>query len=666
MTVLDFPISSARGISFPARLDAGPKIQLYADPDTLSLQPGDIISCSVTLTASDFLRGEYIDYYQSKGIYLLGYAQDELTLLHQGDPFSPQYFSQRVAKLLKEELVRLFPSDVSGFFTALVTGDKSTLPVGMYAAFQRAGLSHIIAVSGLHIGFLAGMLFFFLGRHTWKASLISILFMFFFAALAGNTPSALRAAYMSSLLMSAPLFGRESDKATTLSLVLLLSLLPCPYAAASVSLQLSFAAVAGIYLLDEELTSRWIKSLPKWDKPAGKFLRYFLSLLSCGTAVTLGALLFTLPLAAFHFHTVSIIGPVSNLFTLWAVSVSFLGGLVVALLGLISFPLASGLAWIMAWPARWILWVAKCISALPFSSISLLSGYLLLWFVIAYIIFLLWFLSRGRMRPVIPCSALILTLCAALVTYTWPTVTNALSVTALDVGQGAATLFFSKGHTILVDCGGNGADDPGDVAADYIQSLGSSHLDTLVLTHYHSDHACGVPELLSRLNVSTIILPDVTPEDPLRKEILSLAANYNCNVEMLVNDAHIEFGDASMEIYAPLGDGGANEEGLSVLCSAGDYDILVTGDMNDVVERRLIKYKSLPDIELLMVGHHGSKYATSEELLLALTPEHAVISSGYNHYGHPSLEALERLGAAGCAIYRTDLMGTITFTIKGD
>ena len=135
---------------------------------------------------------------------------------------------------------------------------------------------------------------------------------------------------------------------------------------------------------------------------------------------------------------------------------------------------------------------------------------------------------------------------------------------------------------------------------------------------------------------------------------------------MLTNDAHINFGAASMEIYAPLGDGGANEEGLSVLCSYDDYDFLLTGDMNDVIERRLVKYKNLPDIEFLFVGHHGSKNSTSEELLLAVTPEHAVISSGYNRYGHPTEEALERLGAAGCDIYRTDMMGTITFTIKED
>ena len=86
--------------------------------------------------------------------------------------------------------------------------------------------------------------------------------------------------------------------------------------------------------------------------------------------------------------------------------------------------------------------------------------------------------------------------------------------------------------------------------------------------------------------------------------------------------------------------------------------------MNQTVERRLVKYGSLPDIELLVAGHHGSKYAVSEELLLAVRPETAAISVGYNTYGHPAAETLERLGAAGCDIYRTDLMGTVIFTIE--
>ena len=173
-----------------------------------------------------------------------------------------------------------------------------------------------------------------------------------------------------------------------------------------------------------------------------------------------------------------------------------------------------------------------------------------------------------------------------------------------------------------------------------------------------------VSELLERLEVGLLVLPDVEEEDPLRREITALAEEKGIETLFLAEDADVTFGESALRIYAPLGSGGANEEGLSVLCTAGDFDGLITGDMNDTVEKRLIKYGSLPDLELLVAGHHGSKYATSEELLLATTPELAVISVGYNTYGHPAPETLERLAAAGCAIYRTDWSGTVTITAK--
>ena len=670
LMITDFPKATSRGATLSASLCEADrprfKIQLYADDEALALRPGDVVHAPIRLIGSDFLRGESVDYYQAKGIFLIGYAQGPLFLMRRPDTTPIRFFPQYAAQAIKHSIARIFPADLSGFLTALLTGDKGALSPGIYAAFQRSGLSHVIAVSGLHISFLAGLLAALFGKRSRLSALIGPPLMFFFAAMAGNTPSALRAAFMASLLLIAPLVGREPDKPTTLSVTLMVLLLPCPYAAASISLQLSFGAVAGIYLVSGTLSSRWLKSIPKWDTPCGKAAGRVLAFFIPCLAVTMGALLFTTPLAALYFHSVSLAGPVSNLLTLWAVSLSFAGGLISAVLGLFSVPLGTIPAWLTAWPARWIMFAAKEIARLPFASLSLLSGYTVLWFVIAYIILLLWLVGYRQIRPSIPLSALISTLCVCLIVSTWTVRTGVLTATVLDVGQGSSTLFYSKGRSILVDCGGSGGDDPGDIAADYLQSLGSSHLDALILTHYHTDHACGVPELLSRIQVSQLILPDVTPEDDLRREILRTAEELGCEVIFLSEDLSLGFGSAALTLFAPLGDGGANEEGLSVLCSAGDFDVLVTGDMNDIVEKRLVKQKSLPDIELLVVGHHGSKNSTSAELLLATTPEMAVISSGYNSYGHPAPETIERLGAAGCDIYLTDRMGTVTFSIKGE
>lgn len=667
LTVIDYPTASTWGASIPVRVSLpgapDPRAIIYIDDDTMDLRPGDVLSAAVRWSSTAFTHGSSSLYEQSRGIYLTGYA-DRLSLVGRPTHIPLRFLPQMSARSLKTSIAARFPGDVSGFVSALVTGDKSALPDGLYAAFRRAGLAHVVAVSGLHVGFLSGLLTTLLGKRKRLSAAVGMTLVFFFAATAGNAPSVLRAAFMEGFLLLAPLLGREEDKPTALSAVLLLLLLQCPYAAASVGLQLSFAAVAGIYLVTGPLYARWMNILPK--KKGGFWLLFHAAaaFVFGSLATTLGALLFTTPLTAWYFRSVSLAGPLTNLLTLWAVSETFLGGLLIALAGPFFPTLTSLMGQVFAWPARWVLWVAQTIARWPFAALSLTTVYLVGWFILTYCVLLLLLRFKRRIRPVLPAGAAAITLCAALLMSTWPSLHARLTVTALDVGQGSSTLFFSRGRAVLVDCGGNSAEDPGDLAADALQSLGLSHLDVLVLTHFHTDHACGVPELLARVDVSLLLLPDVEPNDPLRQEITVLAKRLGCEVDFLSADTALTFGDAAMTLFAPLGDGGANEECLSALCTAGDFDVLVTGDLNDVVERRLVKYKHLPDIELLVVGHHGAKNATSEDLLLATRPETAVISSGYNRYGHPALETLERLGAAGCDIYRTDSMGNITFTLK--
>lgn len=142
-----------------------------------------------------------------------------------------------------------------------------------------------------------------------------------------------------------------------------------------------------------------------------------------------------------------------------------------------------------------------------------------------------------------------------------------------------------------------------------------------------------------------------------------MAEEKGSEVLLFSEDGSVSFGAASLRIYAPLGKGETNEAGLSVLATCGSFDVLITGDMGETVEKRLVRYGDLPDIELLVVGHHGSKYSTGEELLEATRPEYAAISVGYNTYGHPAEETLERLAAAGCAVYRTDQMGTVSVRV---
>ena len=123
-------------------------------------------------------------------------------------------------------------------------------------------------------------------------------------------------------------------------------------------------------------------------------------------------------------------------------------------------------------------------------------------------------------------------------------------------------------------------------------------------------------------------------------------------------------GASTMNIYPPVGEEGANELGLAVLCSLGDFDTLITGDMDGKTETKLVEAYDFPDIEVLLVGHHGSKYSTGTTLLESVTPEVGVISVGDNSYGHPTEEALLRLTDAGMSVYRTDMQGNILITVN--
>ena len=667
-TVLTFPQKTSTG-SFRAEvrlhLDnaVDPKLLLYADETASQLKPGDTITCTARFQRSDLVRGEHVSYYTADGIFLRGNA---VTSAEYERPDHPPLWTLPVyaAQALKNSAATLFPTDVSGMMSALLTGDKSGILHSDYNALQRSGAAHIVAVSGLHVSFFASLLALLFRRRRLGAA-VTVPLVFLYAAVAGFTPSVIRAAFMITMTLLAPLFGREEDRPTTLSLILLLLLVVNPYSIQSVSLQLSFGSVAGIHLVSFPLyrgmTGFLQATISRWRTALHRIYRVFASSLS----VTLGAMLFTLPLTAIHFGSISLISPLTNLVTLWAVSATFYLILPLTVLG----ALVPGIPHIIALPAsllvRYILATARALSRLPFASLALDSFYLTAWLILICLLVLVIVLLRYR-RPIIPICTGIVTLCAALLFHRTAPLSAPLSITVLDVGQGQCIVLHSGGRTALIDCGGNEG-NAGDIAADHLQTLGISTLDLLILTHCHDDHANGVPELLERMEVSALVLPAVREdESAYREEILQSAQSKQTEITLLEQNRAITFGESTLTLYAPLGAGGTNEEGLFVLASCEDFDLLITGDANSFSESLLVKYAQLPDIEVLAAGHHGSRHSTSEVLLDAVTPETCLISSGYNTYGHPADETLARLAARGIDIYRTDGMGHLTIRYEGE
>ena len=657
LEVCDFAVPTDYGAKVEVRiLERGLRgsAVYYGKENLLTVIPGQRISVNVYCNDAATVRETDITTFTSKGDFLLLYNRGEETYLDEVGS-TIRYLPQQLAQRTKAVLAEIFPARTEPFLRAVLLGDRSGFTIEDGSYLSEAGVYHITAVSGLHCAFLLSLLSFLIGKHRQKLlSAIAIPVLIFYALMVGASPSVVRACVMLVFVLLAPLFDRESDAPTALSFALFLILLQNPFAAASISLQLSFGAMLGILWLTPKLYAQ--------IKTKNAILRFVLVSFSA----TAGALVFTIPLSAYYFNFLVLVAPISNLLCLTVTSLTFGLGFICMVLGFVSVPAAALLAHLPHWGALYILKVAKFLMEIPYHALYFSNDYLKYWLVYAYALFAACALARkGKYRYWFAGGLAAVTLALTVYLGTLPFATGSLHVVALDVGQGQSVVLHSQGKTALVDCGStSGESSAGDVAADYLQSTGVGRLDYLVLSHYHADHVNGVRTLLSRVGVDTLVLPNVEDETYQKDAILHLATKYHINVLYASQVEELPLGDAVMTVYPPLGKGSTNEEGLTVLCTAGTFDALLPGDMDSDTEEVLLSTYDLPDIELLMVGHHGSRYSTSSEFLRAVTPEVGVVSVGSNSYGHPTDAALHRLDDRGVAVYRTDLQGNIHITVN--
>ena len=670
--VVSYPSpTSIGGYSVTVHLDGGsfaPDVLAYGPAGWSGLKPGDRVSCTARVESSARAYGDGTAYYTAKGVYLIAYCDDETEVIPaQRVPF--RLWPAVCARKLREGIDAAFDETAAPIAAAVTLGDKTGLDDMLYSAFNRTGLMHAAAVSGFHISFLVGTALALCGRNR-RAALAMLPLLVFYALMAGGTPSAFRAVLMQSALLFAPLARREEDAPSALAMALLVLLLQNPFAAASVGLQLSFASVAGILLVSEPLYDRMYRPL-KILRP-GKDRRVRLAAWNIGrtalisVSVSLGAMLFTVPLTALYFGQIALLSPLSNVLALWALSLLMVCALLLGTLALFLPALAAALGTAAGTLGHYARWVTLLLGKFPFASLSTDSRYCLIWLAAVYLTLVAAFPGRERpKRPLIPVCALAVLLCAAIGLGRLETDTAQLTVTALDVGQGSSTALVSGGRTALVDCGGSGSRSAGDVAADWFAAQGRARLDLLVLTHFDSDHFNGVEQLLYRIKVTRIAIPanGADPEDIAR--LLALAEEAGAQVILVDKTKYLTLGKAGLTLFPPLSGGTSNEAGLFALCTVGDFDVLITGDADSFVEKMLVKYYDIPDIELLVVGHHGSKNSSCEEFLRAVAPELAVISAGAgNSYGHPAVETLERLQTLGSEVHRTDEEGSVTVRLQ--
>lgn len=665
-TVCDWPQATEHGAKITVELEGYHRARavLYGEAELLAARPGDTVTGTAQWQSAAHFDSDDVTHFNARGVYALLYGREDVRL-SAGDGDALRWLPQRAGKAFREKVAAIWDDPrVSGFLTAELTGDKSAMDDGDYLAMQETGLAHLFAVSGLHCAFLVTLLALLISRRQRLLCAVTIPLLLFYMVMVGMSPSVVRACIMQIFLLIAPLFRRGSDPLTSLAAALLVILLCNPFAAASVSLQLSFSATLGMVLL----SSRLYKLLTGWYKGKCRPLRAALCFVAANLSATLSAVVFTAPLTAWYFCIFVLVAPLSSLLAVPAAGWSFMAAFVTALLGFLWLPLASLLGWISWALVRYILWIANGMMSWRYHAVYFTNPYLIYWLLFLYAVFIGCAATPDGKRKYLLASALsVLTLTAAIWVNRQDYQYGVLTALTLDVGQGESVILTSGGETALVDCGSsNSYKDPGGLAADTLHSMGVRELSAVVVTHYHADHTNGLYEVLRRIPVQTVYLPDIEDEYGVRERLVSLAEEKGAQVTYVTKETADTLGDTVLTIYPPVQSGGdLNELGLTALASAGDFDLLITGDMSGSTEKKLVETYALPDIEVLVVSHHGSRYSSNIRFLKAVMPEAAVISVGDNNYGHPSEETLQRLLAVGADIWRTDQQGTIRITVNG-
>jgi len=592
-------------------------------------------------------------------------------------------------RLRGKALQRIAPWRTSGraILASVLTGDRRWLTPAERLPFQRTGTAHLLAISGLHVGLVVGLCFWGI-RHAWStshwlatriaplrmAALGSLIFAWAFVLFTGAATPAVRAGIMATALIGAQLLGRRVHTFAALALAALVVLLWEPTELCRPGFQLSFAAVAGILYISHRLASQAASQ----NRPPKSFAK-----LRSLARITLAATVATLPLAAHHFGYATAAGLVLNL-----VAVPLLGALVLPL-GLLGMTLA-GVSADLGQPVL----TAAAASAEALLGIvtwghrQLAPSLSMAWrptggeTVCVYGALLgLVHLRRPTGRVVLALSVTGMLLCAALAQL-GPGAGSALRVIFFDVGKGdAALVTFPDGRHALVDAPGatrSGWSATRRRLLPALERLGVRRLALVVATHPHADHVGGLPEVLRTLEVGELWHPGShSPE----RDWLALRRTAAQRSIPLRRPRTQQWGPVRIEVLGPLLRGqvhphplrSVNDNSLVLRLVHPSGTVLLTGDLEHRGEAALItraksRTRSLR-ADVLKVGHHGSRTASSLRFLRAVSPRVAILSApgrqsrsrSRSRFPHPLV--LRRLRRVGATALVTGNDGDVTVTI---
>ncbi len=625
------------------------KTRIYLDEEQ-NIAPGTVLHGLFRFRYTSAGGSKEPTYHRGQGIFLMAYQEETVKIVPPATE-GLRYGAARLRHRILNIIETIFPVDVAPFVKALLLGDTTDLDYRTETHLMLSGIRHVAAVSGLHVSILFSLLYFISGRKRFLSAIVGIPCLVIFAALAGFSASVVRACIMQGLMLVALMLNKEYDPPSALGFAVVVMLVANPQSITSVGFQLSVTSVSGIFLFSKRIYSYLTDSKRPWGSINPKLLRF----IAGSVSISLASQVFTLPLTALYFGAISLVGPLTNLLCLWAVTYLFCGIIAAVIGAFIYLPLGRILSWLVSWVARYVLGVSGLLAKIPCAAVFTESIYIVLWLIFCYVILLVFFRMRNK-RPMILAACAVLSLCVSLLASWVEPLLDNCRMMVLDVGQGQCILLQSGGKTYMVDCGGDSDDTTADKAAAVLSSQGIYRLDGLILTHSDRDHAGAATRLLSRIPAEVVIVPS-QQEESLYSQLRTVHTGRWVQAEQ---NLQIQWDNAVIRIFTAENPKSENESSLCVLFQYQECDILITGDRSKAGELELLRSNYIPDIDVLVVGHHGAKDATGDLLLGTVKPETAVISvSAYNSFGHPAQEVLQRLHDYGCTVYRTDLHGTV-------
>ncbi len=544
---------------------------------------------------------------------------------------------------------------------ALVLNRKDGLDPAVREAFVRAGLVHLLAISGFHVGVvvlwvLAACRLLRLSR---LAALgITTATVTAYVALLGWPPAASRAAVLAVLVMGSRLRQRHVSSGTILAVTVLLLLLAGPWTVAQVGAWLSVVALTGVMAFE-----RWGRRV----LGGGWFVR--------SVAASLGATLATAPVTAAVFGTVSFTGIVLNVVAMPLAGLALPAVFGSVLIAPVVPPLGEALATSGGLLLAGLTWLARWGAGVPGGALVTTAGWpaALPW--LAVLGLALWLMGRRNTSQEAARRALWLVAGAAWMVLLWPGGAPAgesgLALHFLDVGQGDGIAIRTPGgHWVVVDGGPRtGRWDAGRrTVVPFLRRHGVKRLEAVVVTHADADHLGGIPSIVDAVQTEMVLEPGGAPETSMYLAFLDELAAAGIAWRPGRAGDRFDIDGVVFEVVHPDTSWAQwghdiNEDSIVLLVRYGGFEALLTGDIGLPAELAL--QGRIGRVDVLKVGHHGSKGSTGEEWLEELAPSTAIISVGLNRYGHPAAGVIERLDRHGVSVWRTDHEGDVTIRTDG-